>query len=322
LSGWGGPTRTRDTTTTWHGGYSFKAIGGSSTFSIYTYPQQTSVTAGTAYTGSIYVKSSAPQSQGFVMWWQPNNTPSSISANLTTNWQRVVATGIAPSGASSVYLEMYSAGNYTIWWDGAQLEAKSYATSWTLGGTTRAQETLSISPVSNILTPQQGTIDVWVYVPDFWKPGIQYYRRIWSIGTDAAVGLYWFGYNPAANKMEFSIYKDATIANTIYVNKPAVGWHLFTVRWSASEMSLWIDGVKEGSKTSPSLPTSFASTNLTIGCRSNSPYDNVNTLIDDFRVSNRARTDAEIQTLYQSNQPAPKDADTTLKLTFDGNLTP
>ena len=47
---------------------------------------------------------------------------------------------------------------------------------------------------------------------------------------------------------------------------------------------------------------------------------NVNTLIDDFRVSNRVRTDAEIQTLYQSNQPAPKDADTTLKLTFDGNL--
>ena len=201
----------------------------------------------------------------------------------------------------------------------AQIEQKPYATSFIDG--TRAAETLTI-PTAGVLNPQQGTIEVWVYVPDFWKPGIPYWRRIWGIGRGAGAGMYWLGYDPVAGKITFSIYNNAGTAQTITANKPAVGWHLFTARWSASEMSLWIDGVKMGSKTSPSLPTNFADTTLAIGCRSDSPYDNVNTLIDDFRVSNRARTDAEILSLYQSGQPAPKDADTTLKLTFDGNLTP
>jgi len=326
LSGAGTATRTRDTATAWHGGYSYQAIGGSSPFSIYTAPQKTSVTAGTAYTRSVYVKSSAPQSSelGFMMWWNRWNhwTASNIRANLTTDWQRFVVTEIAPSGASSAYLEMFSNGNHTIWWDGAQLEAKPYATSWTLGGTTREAETLSISPVSSILTTQQGTIDVWVDVPDFWKSGIPNSRRIWSIGNATGPGMYWLGYDPTINKIVFSIYDDSGIEQTITVDKPSAGWHLFTARWSNNEMSLWIDGVKMGSKTSPSLPTNFADTILTIGCRPDTPYDNVNTLIDDFRVSNRARPDAEIQALYQNNQPAPKDADTTLKLNFDGNLDP
>ena len=63
-----------------------------------------------------------------------------------------MVSGIAPLKATESYLELYSNGNYTIWWDGAQLEAKPYATSWTLGGTRREAETLSISPVSSILT--------------------------------------------------------------------------------------------------------------------------------------------------------------------------
>jgi len=106
------------------------------------------------------------------------------------------------------------------------------------------------------------------------------------------------------------------------VNKPTVGWHFFAAKWSASEMALFIDGVKVGSIANPSLPSSFADTVISIGCRPDSPYDNINSLIDDLRISSRARTDAEIQTLYQSNQPAPVDQWTTLKLNFDSNLNP
>jgi len=54
--------------------------------------------------------------------------------------------------------------------------------------------------------------------------------------------------------------------------------------------------------------------------RPDSPYDNVNTLIDDLRISNRARTDEEIAAAYQSGQPLPVDEWTTYKLGFDDNL--
>jgi len=122
--------------------------------------------------------------------------------------------------------------------------------------------------------------------------------------------------------MVFGIYDDAGTPQNISVDKPSIGWHFFAAKWSASEMALFIDGVKVGSIANPSLPSSFADTVISIGCLRYAPYDNVNSLIDDLRISNRARTDQEILSLYQSGQPAPKDANTTLKLTFDGNLTP
>jgi len=45
-----------------------------------------------------------------------------------------------------------------------------------------------------------------------------------------------------------------------------------------------------------------------------------NALFDDLRISSRARTDEEIAAAYQSNQPLPVDAWTTLKLDFNGDL--
>lgn len=213
--------------------------------------------------------------------------------------------------------------------DGVQLEAKPYATSFI--DTTRNPEILTISPVSNLFSTQQGTIEVWVNVPDFWKPGIPNWRRIWSIGNATGPGMYWLGYDPTINKIVFSIYDDSGTAQTIAVDKPTNGWHHFVARWSADEMTLFIDGQKVGYINTPNLPSNFASEMLSIG-GSTAPtsaditiYDNVNTIIDDLRISNRARTDQEIQAIYlsgKSGQPAPKDADTTLKLNFDGNLNP
>jgi len=280
------------------------------------------------------VKSSAPQSYFFAIWWQPvgwwSDTSSPIDVNFTTNWQRVVVTGIAPSGMSYAYLEVASNGGYTIWWDGAQFEQKPYATSWTLGGTTRAQKTLSISPVSSILTPQQGTIDVWVYVPDFWQPGINNWRRIYSIGDAQSPGWFWLGYDPwpgSNNTIALNAYNKNGGVQYAFTPKPSVGWHHFAVRWTTSAVTLFIDGVPKISINNPDLPTNFPSNTLSIGSTSVAPSgssiaDNVSTIIDDLRISNRARTNQEILSLYQSNQPSPVDQWTTLKLNFDGNLNP
>jgi len=203
-----------------------------------------------------------------------------------------------------------------------QVEEKPYATSYiktTSSTATRSSETLTI-PTAGVLNPQEGTVECWVYVPEFWKQGILYWRRIWSIGRNAGAGMYVLYYYPNTGKIHFTIYNSSGVDQIISVDKPTVGWHFFAAKWSASEMALFIDGVKVGSIANPSLPSSFADTVISIGCRPDSPLDNVNTLIDDLRISNRARTDAEILSAYQSNQPLPVDAWTTLKADFDGNL--
>ena len=47
---------------------------------------------------------------------------------------------------------------------------------------------------------------------------------------------------------------------------------------------------------------------------------NAGWIIDDLRISNRARTDEEIAAAYASGQPLPVDEWTTLKMNFDGSL--
>jgi len=237
---------------------------------------------------------------------------------ITNTWQRYVVTVQTASDAVRAWARVdNNLAGQTVYWCAPQLENEAYATSFT--PSTRSPETLTI-PTAGVLNPQEGTVEFWVYVPEFWKQGIPYWRRIWGIGRNARAGMYVLYYYPNTGKIHFTIYNSSGVAQIISVDKPTVGWHFFAAKWSASEMALFIDGVKVGSIANPSLPSSFADTVISIGCRPDSPYDNVNTLIDDLRISNRARTDEEIAAAYQSGQPLPVDEWTTYKLGFDDNL--
>ena len=232
-------------------------------------------------------------------------------------WERLFVAGeIATSDCTAYCFIINSSAENFAYFDAVQAEKKPYPTSFTDG--TRAAETLTI-PTAGVLNPQEGTIECWVYVPQFWQPGIPFWRRIWSIDRGAyAAGIYGLAYIPYNGEIVFGIYADT--AQNISVAKPSVGWHYFAAKWSASEMALFIDGVKVGSIANPSLPSSFADTVISIGCRPDDPYDNVNTLIDDLRISSRARSDAEILETYQSGQPAVVDEWTTYKLDFDDKV--
>jgi len=93
-------------------------------------------------------------------------------------------------------------------------------------------------------------------------------------------------------------------------------WYYVAFTWSPSGRKLYVNGVLEASNTR-SNNLGFA-TLAKIGSWQSRGY--LNGLIDDLRISNRARTDAEILSAYQSGQPAPVDANTILKADFDGNL--
>jgi len=94
------------------------------------------------------------------------------------------------------------------------------------------------------------------------------------------------------------------------------GWHYFAIRWNAQAgtADLFHNGVKRVSLTYVAFPAEYD--RIEVGHRSGDPGDWLNSLIGDLRISNRARTDAEIAAAYQSGQPAEWDEWTTLKLIF------
>jgi hypothetical protein len=93
------------------------------------------------------------------------------------------------------------------------------------------------------------------------------------------------------------------------------GWHRFTVKWTATEVKLLIDGVVAGTIANPALPSVFAQ-DAYVGSYDGSK-DFLNTLHDDIRVSNIARADADDLTDYQADQPLPTDQYTIYKQSFD-----
>lgn len=100
----------------------------------------------------------------------------------------------------------------------------------------------------------------------------------------------------------------------------SVGWHYLAVRWSVERVSLFVDGVEVDYTLSPSLPDSFTE-DMSIGTSLQHAGQNFNSLIDDLRISSRARTDEEILQSYQA-KTLPCDGDTTYLMRMDGNLQP
>lgn len=94
--------------------------------------------------------------------------------------------------------------------------------------------------------------------------------------------------------------------------------YFVTFTWSPSGRKLYINGQEVGS-SSRTVPIGIVDTAY-IGEWYGSTSSHFNGLIDDLRISNRARTLDEHQAAYLINQPLPVDADTTLKVSFDSSL--
>jgi len=184
-----------------------------------------------------------------------------------------------------------------------QLEQKPYATSFIDG--TRSPETLTI-PTASVLNPQEGTIEFWV------KPLVVVdWNNFFRMYTSNGRFLLFFGTNGIA-KFDYGPYNTGpqTPAGTIEANN----WYYIALRWSATtgKQALFVNGVKYEQDLPNGVATMFPATVSIV--------NDYSAYIDDLRISNRARTDAEILSAYQSGQPAPVDANTILKADFDGNL--
>jgi len=220
---------------------------------------------------------------------------------------------IYDNDGNSSYTGDGSSGVY-VW--GLQFEKESYPTGYmaTQAGTATRQYELFTIPAEGILNPQEGTIDIFVYVESVIRS--QVYGRVWHISDgDKALALV----HHQANGQWYIYANDGTNSkNSCYVSdsETPAGWHMFTVTWNGSTVKLYIDGELKGTDTTY-IPSTFAL--LTIGNISGGGRA-LNTLYDDFRCSSTGRSGDEIEAYAGSGQPLPVDEWTTYKMDMDGIL--
>nr|PZM87704.1 MAG: hypothetical protein DIU81_08860 [[Clostridium] cellulosi] len=224
-------------------------------------------------------------------------------------WYLCSLTATIADGSGFVYIRLADSngdlrftgdGTSGLYLWGAQLEQKPYATSWTPGGTTRAAEKLTV-PTAGLLDPREGTIELWIN-PSFVASWNNFFHM--SINTGRFL-LFFNSYGAVA--WDFGTVNDPIETGT---NVAIAGqWLHVAMRWSVTTgtRELFVNGQKIGSKPF-TPPTGFPSTVNVV--------DNYSAYIDDLRISNIARSDAEIAA-YNSGQ-LQADQYTTLLLNFNG----
>jgi hypothetical protein len=278
-----------------------------------------SLTAGVTYTLSFWHKGAL----GANTIAQLNGAGFSYFALRTIpgagDWGYYVST-FTPSNTGSCVL-FFIVGNVvtTINLDNIQIEAKAYATSWTPD--TRVGETTALP--KELFTPYNGTIEGWFNIPvaaNTTRP--QACRLFSALSASAAtlVGVMRFG----TVTDRWALVMRETGAGTLYTadlldTSMTPGWHFISVRWEpiAGNTKAFVDGVLRA--TINYIPKEAAGLPVYIGC------DNANTqqcgaLFDSLRISDRARTDAEILAAYNSLAPFAWDESTTYLQQFDDNM--
>jgi len=263
-------------------------------------------------------------------WNDSNTTRYDMSAIFGQGVYKLVAT-ITPNSSKTISkyeirISHNSAVETELLVYAIQLEQKPYATSFING--TRYPETLTI-PTASVLNPQEGTVEFW------WMPINQPASTIVSQQTSPPIfeiGTYW-----QPNSLILWVYAGVGLRLLVRGNEATIWtgdwtiisgfnwyqlncWYHIALRWqNGNTFYVFVNGVKYGPYVS-SLPlTSIAGNIMSLG-KLNASSGGSNALFDDLRISSRARTDEEIAAAYQSGQPLPVDAWTTLKLDFNGDL--
>ena len=327
----GQQTFVRDTTVSWHGAASLRLT---STFAgtqdvwvnnIALISHAIVVTVGLVYTFSVWLRLQAlPDRQ-----WQirlffiteagaQTGVFTAISAG-TSAWTRVSVSGIAPANTTRAYGQIAiqsAAQNEIIWLDGLQLEQKPYATSWQIGGTPRAAESLRV-PVS-------------VFNRGNWTVEGNYTPQIpMNVG---GVGKHLFAFYPLPAEV-YALLVDSNAAWHFLIVGGGVSWSVLSAanavvqgisyHWqisgNSSVMRLCINGVQIGTDVPYTEPSVGSHDGILLGVMFGA-LGQANGILHNVRFSNHARTLAEHQATFNTGQPFVADSVTNYLLVLNNNL--
>lgn len=186
--------------------------------------------------------------------------------------------------------------------------AKSYATSWVLGGTTRQPEVLTLP--ASVLNEAEGEISVWAY-----EDGVD--RRVSILDTTATAG-----------RMRF--VKSAGRVMELYINNAwwfgisalTIGYHLLKLVWKGNYVALFVDGVPRKELNSTTAVSFAGVTTVYVGgslytAQWNAPIDNL--VIRNKTQATPEAIAAQAALEYTQGQVLA-DGNTTYCQDFDGSL--
>lgn len=243
------------------------------------------------YTFSIYLKSN-DENNYTLRFGDSNGTVNSII--VTEQWQRFEVTSNNATTSKGLLLQLRggatsSTADILIW--GAQLEQKSYATSYIPNLTTtlniRNADVVSKSGLSNYINSSEGVL--YLNASALVNGGDD--RQI-SISDGSSSNRVSFQYNVSANLIVMFVFVGGVVTETLTYNvSDSTNVSKFALNYKSNDCSFYIDGVKVDFGTSFS---GFSGTLDTLsfdrGIASSIFHGN----IKELRVYKEALTDAEL----------------------------
>ncbi|MEL7669362.1 hypothetical protein [Methanobacterium sp.] len=270
------------------------------------YAAPITVTSNQNYTKSIYIL--APNGAKMILNVMEGDWSGQSNINFvgTGDWQRIQLSRM--NTTSTIRFSVYTrevAQAITFYVAMCQLENKAYATSWTLGGTTRQPETLTLS--NSIVNPNEGTIEIENYVNNY----------VLTCPTGTTTRLYMLtipmdnnGYiimrlgSYGGNRVFMVAFYDGNGVNQThtlnipYTHSLNVGMHKFAVKWKLNGTTLnsttYIDGIAVSTGSvdgwNPQMKNKL---NITLGTDTSGAY--LNSMFRNICFSKKGdRTDTEI----------------------------
>lgn len=335
-TGWAaqyGGTVARSTTRAWHGAASLALTRtGGTTGTMAAWTSQgtagTPVSASTAYTAQVRVFSPAARTVNLEFLWYDaagaliTGQPSTSVTSVASAWARLTLTATSPASAAfaAIRVTVVDALDAEVhYFDGAQVEAKGYATSWHPGGATRNEDVLTLTVATHGLAQSAGSVEVDINVT-------QSLLDKWATGADARlVGITRSGMIQSAltiwrSGTNLVYYVTDAAGNVGQVAEPlsniTAGIHRFVVTWNGSALAAYRNGAQVGTATTISTSGLDALGTMWVGAGiNNTLWSNTPTL--GIRLSRHARTAAE---LADWTALLTADEGTTYLNTFDGDL--
>jgi hypothetical protein len=324
----------RDTSTAWIGLASAKVTNNwtgaqNCTFGTSGGTSGIPATAGYSYSVSAWMKASTTITAYLhFQFWDSSGVflldQTVMSVTLSNVWQRLSGAYAAP--ANTAYVSMYChydqlPSGASGWGDGLQIEQKAYPTSFQLPGTARAAETLTI-PTANIFTKSNWTVEL-----NFQTLNTVTSRVFNQILFDCYIdggNRYVVFLSYTTGMLTAWVVSGGTtyaITDTIAILPNTAYKIMFS--GDGANMRLCKNGAQVGTDLAYVEPIGILPINMKIGGRwDNNNGSQLNGFIDDFRISNRARTLTEHQAVYNSGLLLQEDSATTYLLSMNGHLVP
>lgn len=264
------------------------------------------------------------------------NTASNAEMTAVGNgWYRcsVSYTSVPTNGSATIYL---ASGNGTVAYTGdntsgvylwgAMAEVRSYSTSYypnpSSSTVSRSADSLTV-PAANVLSVASGSIIIRAYVDGDMIRATDITQHTLFSSTSTA------GFNgiqvratagtPAIWNVLYSNAGSSTSTSN-YQGVVSKGWHTFGIRWNASRIGLWIDGVERSFTANPTLLPVAIQDTFRIGARTDGALG-WNNPIGETNIFNTYLTDSEMAAYTAaSGAVIPMRSDTTWKATFNNNL--